>query len=214
MQLDPPSTQEQLGTVLKEGTLDEVRLLRQVVETLFRQIETRRRPPVPTTPGRHGRGPLLFDGRPRLLPALGYIPAGWPQEAVAQQASQFVVVPKDEFPEADYVLKVQGDSMVDADIQHGDWVVMTTRREPRAGDVVAALVDNATTLKTYRLDERRMPFLRSENQAYPPSIVPREEMQVQGVMLGKLNDVSNRKSGGAKRRERAVLSGRADVPPR
>ena len=110
---------------------------------------------------------------------------------MAQQASQFVVVPEDEFPEADYVLKVQGDSMVDAGIQHGDWVVMTTRREPRANNIVAALVDGATTLKTYLLDERQKPFLRSENRAYPPSIIPREEMQVQGVMLGKLDDKSN-----------------------
>ena len=189
VKLDPPSTQEQLGVVLKEGTLDEVRLLRQVVETLFRQVETRRQaPPMNSAANRGGRGPLVFDGRPRLLPALGYIPAGWPQEAMAQQASQFVVVPEDEFPEADYVLKVQGDSMVDAGIQHGDWVVMTTRREPRANNVVAALVDGATTLKTYLLDERQKPFLRSENRAYPPSIIPREEMQVQGVMLGKLLD--------------------------
>ena len=188
VKLDPPSTQEQLGVVLKEGTLDEVRLLRQVVETLFRQVETRRQIPLNSAANRGGRGPQVFDGRPRLLPALGYIPAGWPQEAVAQQASQFVVVPEDEFPEADYVLKVQGDSMVDAGIQHGDWVVMTTRREPRANNIVAALVDGATTLKTYLLDERQKPFLRSENRAYPPSIIPREEMQVQGVMLGKLAD--------------------------
>ena len=140
----------------------------------------------------HSRsGPLVFDGRPRLLPALGYIPAGWPQEAVAQQASQFVVVPEDVFPEADYVLKVQGDSMVDAGIQHGDWVVMTTRREPRVNNIVAALVDGATTLKTYLLDERQRPFLRSENRFYPPSIIPREEMQIQGVMLGKLDDKSS-----------------------
>ena len=192
VKLDPPSTQEQLGTVLQEGTLDEVRLLRQVVETLFRQVEIRRHaPPVPILPARGRRTPLVFDGRPRLLPALGYIPAGWPQEAVAQQASQFVVVSEDAFPEADYVLKVQGDSMVDAGIQHGDWVVMTTRREPRASNIVAALVDGATTLKTYLLDERQKPFLRSENRAYPPSIIPREEMQVQGVMLGKLDDRSN-----------------------
>ena len=192
VQLDPPSTQEQLGTVLKEGTLDEVRLLRQVVETLFRQVEHRRQaPPVPLLPKPGWRGPLVFDGRPRLLPALGYIPAGWPQEAVAQQASQFVVVPEDTFPEADYVLKVQGDSMVDAGIQHGDWVVMTTRREPRVNNVVAALVDGATTLKTYLIDERQKPFLRSENRAYPPSIIPREEMQIQGVMLGKLDDKSS-----------------------
>ena len=193
VQLDPPSTQEQLGTVLKEGTLDEVRLLRQVVETLFRQVEHRRQaPPVPTRSAHEAsRRPLVFDGRPRLLPALGYIPAGWPQEAVAQQASQFVVVPEDVFPEADYVLKVQGDSMVDAGIQHGDWVVMTTRREPRAHNIVAALVDGATTLKTYLLDERQKPFLRSENRYYPPSIIPREEMQIQGVMLGKLDDKSS-----------------------
>ncbi len=188
VQLDPPSTQEQLAVVLKEGTLDEIRLLRQVVETLHRQIEVRRQPPVLPAPGRGGRSPLVFNGRPRLLPALGYIPAGWPQETVAQQASQFVVVPEDEFPEADYVLKVQGDSMVDKNIHHGDWAVMTTRREPRAGNVVAALVDGATTLKTYLLDERQRPFLRSENSAYPPSIVPRDEMQVQGVMLGKLEE--------------------------
>ena len=189
VKLDPPSTQEQLGTVLKEGTLDEVRMLRQVVETLFRQVEIRRQaPPVPLLPTRGRRTPMVFDGRPRLLPALGYIPAGWPQEAVAQQASQFVVVPEEAFPEADYVLKVQGDSMVDAGIQHGDWVVMTTRREPRANNIVAALVDGATTLKTYLIDERQKPFLRSENRAYPPSIIPKEEMQVQGVMLGKLVD--------------------------
>ena len=192
VQLDPPSAQDQLGTVLKEGTLDEVRLLRQVVETLFRQVAHRRQTPpaLASRPANGRRGPLVFDGRPRLLPALGYIPAGWPQDAVAQQASQFVVVPEDVFPEADYVLKVQGDSMVDAGIQHGDWVVMTTRREPRVNNVVAALVDGATTLKTYLLDERQKPFLRSENRFYPPSIIPREEMQIQGVMLGKLNDRS------------------------
>ena len=196
VKLDPPSTQEQLGVVLKEGTLDEVRLLRQVVETLHRQIEARRLPPVLPVPGRGGRGPLVFNGRPRLLPALGYIPAGWPQETVAQQASQFVVVPEDEFPEADYVLKVQGDSMVDKDIHHGDWAVMTTRREPRVGNVVAALVDGATTLKTYLLDERQRPFLRSENSHYPPAIVPRDEMRVQGVMLGKLPENPVKLAGG------------------
>ena len=195
VKLDPPSTQEQLAVVLKEGTLDEIRLLRQVVETIHRQIEVRRQPPVLLAPGRGGRSPLVFNGRPRLLPALGYIPAGWPQETVAQQASQFVVVPEDEFPEADYVLKVQGDSMVDKDIHHGDWAVMTIRREPRAGNVVAALVDGATTLKTYLLDERQRPFLRSENSAYPPSIVPRDEMQVQGVMLGKLEERSAKAAG-------------------
>lgn len=180
--VDPPSAQEQLGAVLKEGTLDEVRLLRQVIGTLYRQITTRRHPAADTP----RRGPAIFEGRPRLLPALGYIPAGLPQGGVEQVANQFIAVPADEFPDAEFALKVQGDSMVDANIHHGDWVLLNSRREPRDGNVVAALCDNETTLKTYRTDGERGPFLRSENRAYPARIIPREEMQVQGVMVGKI----------------------------
>ncbi len=180
---EPLSAQDQLKAVLNEGTLDEVRLLRQVVGTLFRQITDRRRPAALAD---RARRVALFEGRPRLLPALGYIPAGVPQAAVEQQADQFIVVPADEYPEAEYALKVQGDSMVDADLHHGDWVLMTSQREPREGSVVAAHIDHETTLKTYLHDEAGLPFLRSENRAYPAQIIPRDEMQVQGVMVGKL----------------------------
>ena len=181
---EPPSAQTQLKTVLNEGTLDEVRLIRQVISTVFRQITERRRPAALTD---RARRVALFEGRPRLLPALGYIPAGVPQEAIGEQADQFIVVPTDEYPEAEFALKVQGDSMVDADLHHGDWVLMTNQREPRDGSVVAALIDHGTTtLKTYGHDEAGQPFLRSENRAYPAQIIPRDEMKVQGVMVGKL----------------------------
>ena len=181
---EPPSAQEQLKAVLNEGTLDEVRLLRQVIGTIFRQISDRRRPAALAD---RARRVALFEGRPRLLPALGYVPAGLPQDAIEQQADQFIVVPADEYPDAEYALKVQGDSMVDADLHHGDWVLMNSQREPRDGSVVAALIDHGTTtLKTYLHDEAGQPFLRSENRAYPAQIIPRDEMQVQGVMVGKL----------------------------
>ena len=179
---EPPSAQEQLGAVLKEGTLDEVRLLRQVIGTLYRQIANRRRP----ADARRG-APAVFEGRPRLLPALGYVPAGLPQGGTEQIANQFIAVPAEEFPEAEFALKVAGDSMVDVNIHHGDWVLLNSRREPRDGNVVAALCDNETTLKTYLTDGQGSPFLRSENRAYPARIIPREEMQVQGVMVGKIS---------------------------
>ena len=76
--------------------------------------------------------------------------------------------------------------MVDADIHHGDWVMMDSDREPRNGNIVAALCDGETCLKTYVADGRGAPFLRSENQVYPPRIIPRDEMQIQGVMVGKM----------------------------
>ena len=189
---EPPSAQNQLQAVLNEGTLDEVRLIRQVISTLFRQISDRRRPAAVAD---RSRRVALFEGRPRLLPALGYIPAGVPQAAVEQQADCFIVVPADEFPEAEFALKVQGDSMVDADLHHGDWVLMNSQREPREGSVVAAHIDHETTLKTYRHDEAGQPFLRSENRAYPAQIIPRDEMQVQGVMVGKLRLPANAAAG-------------------
>jgi SOS-response transcriptional repressor LexA len=181
LDLTAPSTQEQLDKILTQGTMEEIRLVRQLIETLSRQIHSRQYAPA------HGK-PVVLDGKHRLLPALGYIPAGLPQEVI-QQASQFIPVPEGKFPEADFALKVQGDSMVDAGIHHGDWVVMTTRREPRNGSVVAALCDGETCLKTYISDERRGSYLRSENKAYPPKIIPKDEMQIQGVMLGKLASV-------------------------
>ena len=76
--------------------------------------------------------------------------------------------------------------MVDADIHHGDWVLMSTRRTPREGSVVAALLDNETTLKTYVSDQGPTPYLRSENRAYPSKLIPLDELQIQGVMVGKL----------------------------
>ena len=142
--------------MLKEGTLDEVRLLRQVIGTLYRQIITRRRAPVAGRARQHA----VFEGRPRLLPALGYVPAGLPQGGIEQIANQFIAVPADEFPDAEFALKVQGDSMVDVNIHHGDWVLLDRHREPRDGNVVAALCDNETTLKTYLTDGERGPFLR------------------------------------------------------
>ena len=181
VKLDPPSTQEQLARVLIEGTMDEVRMVRQVIETICRQIDQRRSIALQN----NRRSALFLDGPHRLVPALGYIPAGLPQDAL-QQANRFIALPAGKFPEADFALKVHGDSMVDVDIHHGDWVMMNSRREPRNGSVVAALCDGETCLKTYVSDSRGAPFLRSENQVYPPRIIPRDEMQIQGVMIGKL----------------------------
>ena len=187
---DSPSTLEQLQGILKDGTIDEVRIVRQLIEALCRQIGLR---------GKDGAGAFpdgvpLFEGPHRFLPALGYIPAGLPQEAI-QQANQFVAVPEGKFAQADYALKVQGDSMVDADVHHGDWVAMTLRKEPRNGAIVAAMVDGDATLKTYVVEGRKPPYLRSENPDFPSKIVAKHELKVQGVMIGKLP--VGRKSGAA-----------------
>ena len=82
-----------------------------------------------------------------------------------------------------FALKVRGDSMIDAHICNGDTVILQIR-EPRKGDIVAALIDGETTLKRYVM-EKGKPFLRAENENYP-DLIPVQELVIQGVLVALL----------------------------
>ena len=86
-----------------------------------------------------------------------------------------------------FALKVRGDSMIDAHICSGDTVILEFR-EPRKGDIVAALIDGETTLKRY-LIEKGKPFLRAENEDFP-DLIPARELVIQGVMIALLRQGS------------------------
>ena len=86
-----------------------------------------------------------------------------------------------------FALKVRGDSMIDAHICDGDTVVLEFR-EPRKGDVVAALIDGETTLKRYVVDNGR-PYLQAENENYP-DLVPAHELVIQGVLVALLRSAA------------------------
>ncbi len=82
-----------------------------------------------------------------------------------------------------FALKVRGDSMIDAHICNGDTVILEFR-QPRKGDIVAALIDGETTLKRYVV-EKGKPFLRAENPDYP-DLIPARELVIQGVLVALL----------------------------
>ena len=84
-----------------------------------------------------------------------------------------------------FALRVRGESMIDAHICDGDTVILEFR-EPRQGDIVAALIDGETTLKRFVMDNGR-PFLHAENESFP-DIIPARELVVQGVMVGLLRN--------------------------
>ena len=86
-----------------------------------------------------------------------------------------------------FALKVRGDSMIDAHICNGDTVILEFR-EPRKGDIVAALIDGETTLKRYLVEKGR-PFLRAENAAFP-DLIPAQELIIQGVLIALLRQAA------------------------
>ena len=119
------------------------------------------------------------------LPLLGRIAAGRPIEA--RLDNETVAVPEQLLPPGNaYVLEVRGDSMIDAGIFDGDFVVIDSDRQPQRGDIVVALVDGVeATLK--RLGRLGPPIvLEASNPAYPPQILDPARVVIQGVLHGLL----------------------------
>lgn len=85
-------------------------------------------------------------------------------------------------PSNTILIKVKGDSMIDAGIHPGDVVVVEKRPAANVGDIVVAILDNEFTLK--RLDrEKGRVVLRPENRAYPV-IRPKDDAEIFGVVVG------------------------------
>jgi repressor LexA len=118
----------------------------------------------------------------RVLPIIGEIAAGGPIEAY-QDASETMAVPDLLAPSGDaYVLRVRGDSMIEAHIADGDFVLIRPQTTARNGDIVVAQVEeNAVTLKRF-FKEKDQIRLQPANQAYPPQFY--DDVRIQGKLIG------------------------------
>ncbi|MEO8752106.1 MAG: S24 family peptidase [Casimicrobiaceae bacterium] len=87
-----------------------------------------------------------------------------------------------ERPSSTVLIRVKGDSMIDAGIFEGDLVVVEKRPAAQRGDIVVAIVDNQFTLKRLDLEAGRF-VLKPENKAYPV-IRPEGALEIFGVMVG------------------------------
>ncbi|MCZ7636235.1 MAG: hypothetical protein M5U12_09490 [Verrucomicrobia bacterium] len=120
------------------------------------------------------------------IPLYGAIPAGFARER-QQEAKGCVSLDLATLgfrpTSRTFALEVRGDSMIGRHIVDGDVVILEHGKTPRNGDVVAALVDNESTLKTFVQEHGQAPYLRAENPRYP-RLHPVGELVIQGVMVG------------------------------
>ncbi len=86
-------------------------------------------------------------------------------------------------PSRTLLIKVKGDSMVDAGILDGDTVIVEKRTTANVGDIVVAILDNEFTLKRLAREKGRI-VLRPENKAYPV-IRPKGDLEIFGVVVGQ-----------------------------
>lgn len=120
------------------------------------------------------------------LPLLGLIAAGRPIEAVA--AAESLRIPEDLLPRRGsyYVLRVQGESMIDEHIADGDYVIVESREDALNGETVVALIDgeNVTLKRMYREGETIR--LQPANKEMAPLLLAGPRVRVQGVVVGVL----------------------------
>jgi repressor LexA len=127
------------------------------------------------------------DSAGRVYPVIGEIAAGGPIEAY-QDASETLAVPDAVVAGGDaYVLRVRGDSMIDAHITDGDFVVIRPQQTARDGDIVVAQVEeNAVTLKRFYKEKNRV-RLQPANESYPPQFY--DNVNIQGKLIGVIRRV-------------------------
>jgi repressor LexA len=116
------------------------------------------------------------------IPLFGSVPAGMPQ-AREQDAEGCVSVDVESVgfkpTRNTFALRVTGDSMIGRHILDGDIVVLEHGPDPRNGQIVAALIDGDSTLKTFIVRGGK-PYLKAENPKYP-DLIPAQELMIQGV---------------------------------
>ena len=128
------------------------------------------------------------DARPdaAYVPVLGQIAAGGP--ILAEQAvSDVFPLPRQVVGEGTlFMLQVRGDSMVDAAICDGDWVVVRQQQVAENGDIVAAMIDGDATVKTFKRRDGHV-WLMPHNPAYEP--IPGDEATVLGRVTAVLRSL-------------------------
>ena len=123
---------------------------------------------------------------PVFVPVVGRIAAGGP--ILAEQLIEDVFpLPRALVGEGTlFLLRVTGDSMIDAAISDGDWVVVRQQPTAENGEIVAAMIDGEATVKTWRRRDRHA-WLLPHNPAYAP--IPADDATVLGRVVAVLRKV-------------------------
>ncbi|MGV8959150.1 MAG: transcriptional repressor LexA [Stenotrophomonas sp.] len=120
------------------------------------------------------------------LPILGRVAAGVPIGADIG-SEDFVVLDRVFFsPAPDYLLKVQGDSMIDEGIFDGDLIGVHRTRDAQSGQIVVARIDDEVTVKLLRIGKDRIRLLPRNPDYAPIEVLPDQDFAIEGLYCGLL----------------------------
>jgi repressor LexA len=125
-------------------------------------------------------------GDAAMVPLVGRIAAGVPITA-EQQVEEIFPLPRQLVGKGDlFMLKVSGESMIDAAICDGDWVVVRSQHSAENGEIVAAMLDGEATVKVFRQRDGHT-WLLPRNTAFEPILG--DQAEVLGKVVAVLRSV-------------------------
>ena len=115
------------------------------------------------------------------VPVIGTVAAGMPILA-EENIEDYMPIPAEMLPNKEvFMLKVKGESMIEAGIYNNDKVIVVKQQTAENGDKVVALVDDSATVKTFYKEEGHI-RLQPENSSMNPIIV--DDVQILGKVIG------------------------------
>ncbi len=122
------------------------------------------------------------------LPIIGRVAAGSPILAAENHDGSADIAPGFFRPQADYMLRVQGDSMINAGILDGDLLAVHKTQQVKEGDIAVVRLDDEVTVKRWHRVNAGHVQLIAENEAYAPIEVREGEYnaEVEGIAVGVL----------------------------
>lgn len=125
------------------------------------------------------------DDRTSGVPILGRIAAGLPLLAEENVEDRLLIDPSFLKGKGEFLLRVRGESMIEAHIADGDLVLVRPAAEAKNGEIVVAMIGEEATVKRFFREEGRV-VLRPENRAMEPIVIgPGDgELRILGVVVG------------------------------
>ena len=137
-----------------------------------------------TLPGHDGEA--APQDKTRLIPLVGRIAAGNPILA-EQEVEEVLPLPESIVGKGDlFLLQVKGDSMIDAAICDGDYVVIRSQKNCEKGEIVAAMIDGEATVKTWSKKDGHF-WLLPANDDYAP--IPADNAEILGKVTAVLRSL-------------------------
>ena len=124
------------------------------------------------------------------LPLLGLIAAGHPLEVF--EYAEYMDVPSQYIKVENYVLKVNGDSMIDDQIRDGDYIIVKKTETAVNGDTVVALINNEATLKRYYIKKKGIELHPQNSDFDVIHIQAGDNFRINGIVLAVFREYPQR----------------------